>query len=184
MSTDTRILILPGRGDSGAKHWQTFWERSHPRYQRVQQREWDNPQIDEWVATLQQAIVAADMPAVLVAHSLSVSLVAHWAARHGAADGSRVKGALLVAPSDVEDPSYPPGADGFAPIPLIRLPFASIVVASTDDARVSIERAEQFAAAWGSQLAVPGAFGHLGSLAELGDWPYGAYLLQALIERP
>ncbi|WP_437883838.1 RBBP9/YdeN family alpha/beta hydrolase [Pseudomonas sp. LRF_L74] len=182
--SEVRVLNLPGRGDSGDKHWQTFWERSHPDYRRVIQAEWDNPDIDEWVETLHVAIVAEDSPVVLVAHSLSVSQVAHWAARHAFAADYRgqVKGALLVAPSDVEHPSYPPGARGFAPIPLLRLPFASIVVASTDDVRVSVERARLFAAAWGSRLDLPGAYGHLGSAAELGDWAYGKALLQTLID--
>lgn len=182
MPTETRVLILPGRGDSGDKHWQTFWERSHPNYRRVFQRDWDNPDVEEWVETLQQAITEDDSPAILVAHSLSVGLVAHWAARHaGPAYQGPVKGALLVAPSDVEEPSYPPGALGFAPMPLVGLPFPSILVASTDDARVTLVRAQQFATAWGSRLLVPGAFGHLGSLAELGDWPYGYALLQELL---
>ena len=176
----TRVLILPGRGNSGDKHWQTFWERKHPEYQRVLQREWDNPNIDEWVETLQRAISGDDTPTVLVAHSLSVALVAHWAARHR----GPVKGALLVAPSDVDHPTYPAGAEGFAPMPLQPLGFPNTVVASSDDARVSLERAAQFARAWGGRLEVPGTFGHLGSLAELGDWTYGAALLQELIESP
>ncbi|QLF93971.1 alpha/beta hydrolase [Pseudomonas sp. ABC1] len=175
----TRVLILPGRGNSGDKHWQTFWERSHPEYQRVLQREWDNPHIDDWVETLNQAINADSSPVVLVAHSLSVALVAHWAARHR----GPVSGALLVAPSDVEQPAYPAGAEGFAPMPLQALGFPAIVVASSDDERVSLVRARQFAEAWGARLDVPGAFGHLGSLAELRDWPYGAERLEELLAR-
>ncbi len=176
----TRVLILPGRGDSGEKHWQTFWEHKHPHFQRVRQREWEHPNLGEWVSTLNQAIAADETPAVLVAHSLSVVLVAHWAARYQ----SPVKGALLVAPSDVEHPSYPTGTSGFSPIPLVPLGFPSIVVASTNDERVSLTRAEQFAKAWGSRLEVPGAFGHLGSYAKLADWPYGAGLLDELINLP
>lgn len=178
MGCNVRVLILPGRGDSGDRHWQTFWQKRHPQFQRVQQVEWDNPDVDEWVETLHQAIVAEPSPAVLVAHSLSVSQVAHWAARHQ----GPVVGALLVAPTDVEAPTYPAGTRGFAPIPLQRLPFPSIVVASTDDPRVSVARARVFAEAWGSRLEVPGAFGHLGSVAELGDWPYGMGLLQSLLD--
>jgi len=180
LTKHTRVLTLPGRGDSGDKHWQTFWERACPDFHRVQQAEWDNPKIDAWVEALQAVIAGSTEPVVLVAHSLSVALVAHWAVRYS----GPVKGALLVAPSDVEDSTYPPGAEGFAPMPRTPLPFASIVVASTNDMRVSLARAEQFAAAWGSRLEVPGAYGHLGSLAELHDWPYGFALLQELIALP
>lgn len=176
MST-TRVLILPGRGSSGPDHWQSHWQAAHPSYVRVEQREWDNPDRAEWVETLQAAIAASDVPVVLVAHSLSVGLVAHWAAKYQ----GPVKGALLVAPSDVEAPAYPPGTTGFAPIPLQRLPFASIVVASTDDPRVTLPRATQFADAWGARLEVAGAHGHLGSASLLGAWDYGHAFLRELV---
>ena len=56
---------------------------------------------------------------------------------------------------------------------LQRLPFASAVVASRDDDRVSFERAEVFAKAWGATLIDAGSHGHLGSAAQLGVWPFG-----------
>ncbi|MCD9033298.1 alpha/beta hydrolase [Luteimonas sp. Y-2-2-4F] len=173
-----RVLILPGRGDSGPAHWQSAWERTDPALVRVRQAEWDDPHVDDWVATLDAAIQSDDTPAILVAHSLAVALVAHWAARHR----GPVAGALLVAASDVERDDYRPGARGFAPIPLQRLPFESILVASDDDPRVTVERAAAFARAWGARLARPGAFGHLGSAEALGDWPYGQALLRQLVE--
>ncbi|MFT4197322.1 MAG: alpha/beta hydrolase [Pseudoxanthomonas sp.] len=176
MTSTTRVLILPGRGDSGEKHWQSVWERRDPSLLRVRQREWENPDRDEWVATLDAAIRAVNAPVILVAHSLAVPLVAHWASRHR----GPVRGALLVSPTDVERADYPPGATGFAPIPLQRLPFESIVVASDDDPRVTPERAALFAEAWGAQLQRPGAFGHLGTAADLGEWEYGARLLARL----
>ena len=83
----------------------------------------------------------ADGPVVFAAHSLGCALVAHWAA--SSKQLTRVRGALLVAPSDVEAPSYPAGTVGFAPMPLRKLPFSSIVVASSDDEYVAPERATQ-----------------------------------------
>src|SRR3972149_6660062 len=53
------------------------------------------------------------------------------------------------------------------------LPFPSGVVASRDDDRVSFDRAEAFAVAWGSTLIDAGNHGHLGSAAQLGVWPSG-----------
>lgn len=177
MSTEVRVLILPGRGNSGPAHWQTHWEESNPGFTRVLQDEWDSPRRDDWVRTLQAAIAESDTPVVLVAHSLSVSLIAHWASQH---EGP-VAGALLVAPSDVEAPDYTPGTQGFAPIPLKPLPFPSVVVASTDDPKVTLERARAFAHAWGARLEIAGAQGHLGAAANLEDWPFGAALLDELI---
>lgn len=179
--SDIRVLILPGRGGSGPDHWQSHWEAAYPDYIRVQQREWDNPTRDEWVETLQTAIAQSDAPTVLVAHSLSVSLVVHWAQKYGAQQPN-VQGALLVAPSDVERWDYPVGTQGFAPIPLLQLPFKSIVIASEDDPRVTLERATDLAHAWGSKLELAGKLGHMGSASLLEKWPFGFQHLQILID--
>jgi hypothetical protein len=62
------------------------------------------------------------------------------------------------------------------------LPFESIVVASTDDPKVSLARARQFARAWGARLEIAGAHGHMGAAAELGDWDFGSRLLGQLLD--
>jgi predicted alpha/beta hydrolase family esterase len=85
-----------------------------------------------------------------------------------------------VAPSDPEAPSYPEGPTGFAPMPLERLRFPSVVVASRNDPYVTLDRARQFAAAWGSRLVDIGDAGHINSQSGLGDWPSGLSLLEEL----
>jgi predicted alpha/beta hydrolase family esterase len=91
-----------------------------------------------------------------------------------------VRGALLVAPSDVEAPNYPEGTDGFRPMPLERLAFSTIVVASRDDIWVDFSRAESFARAWGSRFVDVGDRGHINSDSKLGAWPEGQALLGSL----
>ncbi|MCG2579051.1 alpha/beta hydrolase [Dechloromonas sp. XY25] len=176
--TTPPVLILPGLGDSGPAHWQSIWEASGPSFRRVVQRDWDHPQLAEWVATLQQHVAACETPPVLVAHSLACSLVAHWSREFG----QHARGALLVSPSDVESPSHtPPEVRGFSPVPNMRFPFPSTVVASTDDPYVDIGRAEHFAQCWGSRFVViPGA-GHINAESGLGAWPEGMALLQELL---
>lgn len=176
MTGSSRVLVLPGLSNSGPEHWQSLWEREHPDFRRVEQRDWETPDRREWVETLHRAILAETSPAVLVAHSLGCALVAHWAATHG----GPVEGALLVAPADVEAPGFPAGVTGFAPMPTVRLPFPSIVVASTNDEYVSVGRARHFAAAWGSRLEVAGPRGHLNSASGLGAWPEGLSWLDDL----
>ncbi|QNE38311.1 alpha/beta hydrolase [Hymenobacter sp. NBH84] len=172
----TTILTAPGLGNSGPIHWQTQWEQQYG-YQRVQQHDWNHPVCADWVQTLEATVAAAGPQVVLVAHSLACATVAHWAAttRH------HLQGVLLVAPADVDRPDFPPEVVGFAPMPLARLPFPSIVVASTDDQYVSLARAQQFAAAWGSRFVNVGALGHLNSESGLGLWPQGYQLLQELL---
>jgi predicted alpha/beta hydrolase family esterase len=146
----------------------------------VQQANWSTPRCADWVATLDAAVAYSADPVVLVAHSSACALVAHWARDASRDNVARVLGALLVAPSDPEGPNYPEGPTGFAPIPMLRLPFPSIVVASRDDEYVTMERAGEYAAAWGSELLDVGDAGHINASSGLGAWPVGYGLLQRL----
>jgi mutator protein MutT len=173
------VLLLPGLFDSGLGHWQTLWMQGRPGLRRVEQDDWETPRIGDWVARLDEAVREAGPGALLAAHSAGCALVAHWAGAHR----RPIRGALLVAPSDPEAPSYPKGPTGFAPMPLLRLPFPSTVVASSDDPYVSMARAREFSAAWGSRLVEVGAAGHLNTASGHGPWPEGLALLAELATR-
>ncbi|MER6400419.1 alpha/beta hydrolase [Kitasatospora sp. NPDC001603] len=182
MSDRTSYLVLPGYQSSGPAHWQTRWEEADPAaFRRVQQEDWDFPEPDAWVAALDAAIAtaAADGPVVLVAHSLGCVAVARWAASAAAGRTAAVRGAMLVAPADIDNADVPALA-GFRPVTLERLPFPSLVVSSTDDPWVTPERARAFAEAWGARYVEPGAHGHLNADSGLGDWPDGRKLLAQL----
>jgi uncharacterized protein len=130
------------------------------------------------VAALDTAVAGSNLPVVLAAHSLGCALVAHWAG--GSRHLAKVRGALLVAPSDVEAPSYPAGTAGFTPMPLNKLSFPSILVMSTNDVYVTPDRARHFARAWGSRLVEVGPKGHVNSASSLGMWPEGFALVEEL----
>lgn len=175
----TTVLIVPGLGGSGPEHWQTRWESLDMRCVRVEQSDWDAPACGEWITRLEQAVRAAVGEVVLVAHSLGVVLVAHWAA---AGSVHKVKGALLVAPPDVESPLRTPvEIRNFAPIPRAPLPFPSIVVASHDDPYACIDCPRQLACAWGSRFVDVGAAGHINADSGLGLWQEGRDLLAQLL---
>jgi len=173
----TRALILPGLYDSGPEHWQSLWERDDPTFTRVVQRDWENPIRQEWVAELEGAVTATGPDVVLVGHSTGCALVAYWAA----ATPLTVRGALLVAPSDTEAPSYPLGPTGWQPMPLTALKFPSIVVASSNDEYASLDRARLFADSWGSRFVPIGAAGHINAESGLSCWPRGRELLGELL---
>jgi len=173
------ILIVPGWGNSGPEHWQSLFARELPNARRVEQREWINVDLNDWIEVLDRCIRESSLPVVLVAHSLSCILVAHWAR---VCDTSRIHGALLVAPTDVENPATtPPETTCFAPIPLYQLPFTSVMVASSDDPYTTLDRAAEFAAAWGSTFVNLGAAGHINVAAGYGPWPRGREILSQLI---
>ncbi|MBX3341947.1 MAG: alpha/beta hydrolase [Nitrospira sp.] len=170
-------LIVPGIGNSGAQHWQTLWERHHPSWQRVQQRDWDRPVLAEWLPVLESAVAGFPAPPVLIAHSMGCLLVAHWAQRASVP----LRAALLVAPPDPQAAAFPATARGFEAVPSGRLPFPSLVVASSNDPFGSVDYAKRCAAVWGSTFAEAGAIGHINAESELGEWPAGLVLLERLL---
>jgi len=172
------VFLLPGFGDSGPDHWQSHWEKRHG-YVRVKQRDWYLPDPNEWQGALAEAVLGAEGPVVLVAHSLACVTVAHFAARNPT---TRVVGALLVAPADVESEMHTPDeVRSFSPIPLRPLPFPSILVASRTDPYVRFARATALAAAWGSRLVDAGRSGHINADSGHTEWPEGHALLQELV---
>ncbi|MGB9108641.1 MAG: alpha/beta fold hydrolase [Telluria sp.] len=174
------ILIVAGLWNSGPQHWQTHWERKYAKWDKVAHRDWHAPDRDEWVAELDAAIAACDGRPILVAHSLGCMLVAQWAQWSCGQGGSPLKiaGAFLVAPSDVEAPSYPVNAGGFSPIPMAPLPFPSVLVASANDDYATPARSRAFAAAWGSKLVEIGDAGHINGDSGYGPWPQGERMLE------
>ena len=166
------VLILPGWQGSGPDHWQSRWERLHG-YTRVEQHDWMRPLRGDWIARLEEVLLSCDTeregPAVLVAHSLGCQHVAAWAAH--SRNTHLVKAALLVAPPDVERDDVCALLPSWSPVAWGKLPFRSLLLASSNDPFCSPERARQFASAWGAGLADAGACGHLNAESGLGDWP-------------
>lgn len=175
MQFTSTIFILPGLNNSGPGHWQTIWQERYG-FTRVEQRDWDNPVCEEWIAAIDAEVMKHELSnVILVAHSLANTTVAAWAKKYNRV----IKGALLVAPSDAEAPTYPPGTTGFMPMCLDELPFPSIVIASDNDYYVTLERAQHFALCWGSELVDIGSAGHINLGAGFGEWDEGLrYLIQ------
>ncbi len=173
----TRVMLLPGWLNSDPDHWQSRWEALYGD-QRVEQADWQWPRRGDWMARLDEVLLASEEPAVLVAHSLGCQLVAAWAehSQHTA----RVKGALLVAPPDTEAEHMPPQLHNWRPIRRGRLPFPAIAVISSNDPFCAPERSTQMAADWGASVVMAGPRGHLNAESGLGDWPEGRELLQSL----
>ncbi len=174
------VLIVPGLNNSGPRHWQTLWEREHGDCERVDLGMWDQPHRNTWVNKLNAAIHASSRPVILVAHSLGCHAVAWWNALERPAADSKVLGALLVAPPQVEGPEIDARIAGFAPVVRQRLPFTSILAASQNDRYITFGQAKRLARIWGSRLVDVGPLGHINADSGIGDWPYGRYLLERL----
>lgn len=175
------ILTVPGLNGSGPGHWQTLWEQARPDTSRVELGMWATPHRNAWVTKLDRAIATARAPVILAAHSLGCLAVAWWAALSPQPYGSRVAGALLVAPADVDTKEARPELSAFAPAPRLPLPFPSILVASSDDPWCGLNKAMGLALDWGSHFVETRAQGHLNAESGIGWWPEGQELLETVI---
>lgn len=175
-----RVLILPGWHDSGPMHWQSEWERRHGD-RRVEQDDWAWPRRGDWMSRLDEVLLDEPAPVAVAAHSLGCHLVAAWAAH--TRQPTKVAAALLVAPPDTERADTPPNVSTWRPMVRAALPFASTVVASSDDPHCALERSRALATDWRSQFIDIGPHGHINAGSGLGGWPQGRMLLVRLLAR-
>jgi len=171
------IVIVPGWRDSGPGHWQSLWAERFPDATRVLQDDWVSPTRAAWVGALTRLILAQPDPVIVVAHSLGCIATAHLPDEAVA----RISAALLVAPADPERRSV---LSDFAPVPYAKLPYRSIVVASTTDPFCPARLAGAYARAWGSEFVRMQNAGHINVESGHGEWPLGLALLQSLIDAP
>lgn len=183
-SVPPTILIVPGLREHVPNHWQTLLAAKLPKVLSIAPLEHDKLSCAARVDAIERAMATLDGPVIIVAHSAGAMMVAHWAATCNA---SKVHGALLAAPADLEMPmpaGYPTKAvlneHGWLPIPRSTLPFPSIVAASSNDPLTRLERAHGFAQSWGSRLIEIGAVGHLNPASGHGEWPQAEEFIREL----
>jgi predicted alpha/beta hydrolase family esterase len=166
------ILIVPGLRNSGPAHWQSHWQKQMPDSRRIAQPDWFNPDPLAWAAVLAREIDAAPEPPMIIAHSFGC-----LATIHAAFSGARIRAALLVAPADPE--RFGIGAE----LACKPLPFASTLVASSNDPWLKLIRAGTLAAAWGSQFVLYRNAGHINAESGFGPWPQGLTHVHELARR-
>jgi uncharacterized protein len=173
-------LIIPGPHDSGPEHWQSHWLRDRPQALKVELGAWDGPSPDPWIARLDRAVARRRQPVFLIAHSLGCLAVAWWAAQAATDRLHKVRGALLVAPPDVDRPDAHPLVRPFAPAPRRPLPFPALLVASRTDRYGRFTTLSALARDWACELVDAGDAGHINAESGHGDWPEGIALLERL----
>jgi len=61
------------------------------------------------------------------------------------------------------------------------LPFRSVVVASSNDPYIALQRARELADAWGAEFMNAGPLGHINVEAGFGPWPTAERILHDLV---
>lgn len=167
------ILIVPGLGDSGPRHWQSWFEERLPHCRRVMQRDWDKPDLAAWSSAVRREVARAPGRSWIVAHSFGCLAAAHC---RGWVD-ARIAGAMLVAPAE---PSHF-GLDSI--LSRARLSFPTLLIASENDTWMSAGQARSWAQIWGAEYVSAGAAGHINADSGHGPWPEGLSLLKRLQEK-
>lgn len=178
--SEVDILLLPDLDGAAPGHWLRRWAERFGNGRLVEHQHAGRPQRTEWLKAIENEIMMATRPVVLVAHGLAVSAVAHVAQR---LVDTKVRGALLVAPPDHEQGDLPPAFREFGNVPRDPLPFPSMLVASTDDRGCSIDSAVDLATAWGSELHLARNAGHIDLQSGHGPWPEGLLIFTRLMQR-
>lgn len=175
-----RYVIIPGVGGSGPEHWQTLWEQAWgDRALRFAPASWDEPELDDWCAALDRAVRDSGTDVVLIAHSLGCLAAAAWLAQ---AKRPQIRGAFLVAPPDVQAPSFPAvPAKSFISVDRVPLSVPALVVSSDDDPYCDPGAAQRLAAAWQAGHISFSHAGHINASSGLGMWPSGQSLLAAFL---
>lgn len=165
-----RLVVVPGLHGSEEGHWQTWLERQFPRSIRIEQRDWDHPDLDEWSHALERQLARERGPFVIAAHSFGC-LASAQAIGRGLPD---LMGVLLVAPAN-------PERFGVRST-LHRGPLGvtSIVIGSENDPWMNPSDANALAGDWGASFASLGRAGHINVASGFGPWPRAKYLVDTL----
>ena len=179
------VIVVPGLRDEMPDHWQSHLQREISGAVCVPRRAEEKLSCERWVEALQETVQPLRGELILVGHSAGCHIVAHWARR----TRRRVRGALLATPTDIGRPlpaGYPQPealrANGWMPVQEAKLPFPSIVAASSNDPLCSPEAALTLAQQWGSRLVDVGAVGHLNPAAGYGPWPRAVEFIEDLMK--
>ncbi len=168
-----RIVLVPGINDSGPEHWQSHWQRSHPHWLRIAQRDWQQPDLEGWQAAIRRAIGHHEAPVLLVGHSFGALSSWYYASRFP----GQIAGVVLVAPAE---PVRFEIEDRILAVPL---PVRSLMFASHNDPLLDINRARYWATAWGAELVDVGDAGHINAQSGFGAWPHGLERVEAFARR-
>lgn len=189
-----RVLLIPGLRDSGPAHWQTWLQGQYVDAVRVQQRDWHRPDLEAWSARIEETLsrhsrhtqwvaVAHSFGTLALAHHIATRQMAHAdSSAHGDATGvglrhGRIVAALMVAPAD------PVKFQLEEHLPRHRLDLPLSVIGSENDPWMPLERARDWAHAWGAGFRNLGQVGHINTESGFGPWPLARQKVDELIRR-
>ena len=160
------LLIVPGLRNSGPLHWQSWLQSLHGDSVRVEQDDWEVPDLDAWVNRIARTLeTRAGRPWLAVAHSFGCLALVRYLAQHAHQSAANLVSALLVAPAD------PDAFSASTLLPQTRLGIPTTLVLSETDPWMRLTKAQLWAQRWGSASVNLGDAGHINSASGHGPLP-------------
>lgn len=171
----THTVIVPGVGGSEYNHWQSWLERQLMSCSRVQQQDWNQPVLKQWIAQFVQTIAPIQDQIQIVAHSFGCLTTVAALAQHPELN-QKIKKLILVAPAN---PARF-GDAGFARdsqndyqqyFHQLKLQVPTQMIISENDPWLNFQDALQLAKAWKIRPKNLGQVGHINVASGFGPFP-------------
>ncbi len=168
-------IIVPGVGGSEYDHWQSKLQRELMSCSRVQQQDWNNPILKDWIAQFIETINKVHAPVQIIAHSFGCLTTVAALAQHPEVV-AKVRKIVLVAPAN---PSRF-GEAGFARNSVgnfeayfheIKLNVPAEMIISENDPWLDFDSALKLAKAWKIKPRNLGQVGHINVASGFGHFP-------------
>ncbi|MDQ7980176.1 alpha/beta hydrolase [Paraburkholderia sp. SARCC-3016] len=170
-----RLVTVPGLHGSEGAHWQTWLERQFARSMRVEQADWDAPNLEQWAQSVNDLLACQRGPFILAAHSFGCLAAAHaLQQRAQRARSADVVGVLFVAPASPRKFEF---AGAFE---ATRIAVPSILIGSETDPWMPLAEARELSQRFGSAFVNLGRAGHINAAAGFGPWPRAKYFVDTL----
>ena len=168
-------VIVPGVGGSEHDHWQSWLQRQLKSCSRVQQQDWNNPVLHEWIEQFVKTVQAIQEPIQIVAHSFGCLTTVAALAQHPELN-QKIKNLVLVAPAN---PARF-GDAGFARdsqnnyqqyFHQLKLQAPTQMIISENDPWLNFQDALQLAKAWKIRPKNLGQVGQINVASGFGPFP-------------
>ena len=167
-----------GLGNSGPNMWMSKWEKQfHKQFSRVQQKDWEHPEVSTWVLELRDHIHALnERNIILIGHSMGCATIAHYKNSH--LFDNRIKGCFLVGPANVCHALLPESCHSFKDFPEVRNSIPVQLMISENDPYCNLETALHYSEIWGAEYLHMGLQGHFCGSDRFEEWTEGLQILR------
>lgn len=168
-------LIVPGVGGSEYQHWQSWLQRQMTSCSRVQQQDWNQPVLNNWVARWVATVEQIQQPLQIIAHSFGCLTSVAALAWHPELQ-AKVKRLILVAPANparfgeagfARDSQQ----DYLALFQRLDINVPTQMLISENDPWLSFTDAQRLAQVWQLNPINLGAVGHINVASGFGPFP-------------